>query len=66
MMIKILPETIHYEISLWLSYDDKISFASVNVMLSQHLLKRVRKISLDDEEAEELYMTSHFVKRFMI
>ncbi len=56
--MKILPETIHHEIALWLPYEDKISFASVNVMLSQHLLKRVRKISLDDEEEEELYMTS--------
>ncbi len=65
-MRKILPETVHYEIALWLSYDDQISFASVNIILSQQLLKRVRKISLDDEEAEELYMTSHFVKRFMI
>lgn len=57
-MINILPDTILYEIVLWLPNEDQLSFASINVIFSQFLLKRIRKIDLKNEKSK-LYFTLH-------
>ncbi len=57
-----LPDVLYNEILSWLSGKDKVSLASINVMLSKLLLKRVRRILIREEDQVELYFSDQIFR----
>ncbi len=57
-----LPEVLYHEIGPWLSSQDLLSFASMNILLSKILLKRVRRILIREEDQVKLYFSSQIFR----